>query len=266
MWLDLTRRFDVFLSPRPWCRRWCRALLNVWRRPMESLGFGWIWCLCVMFFLTLLLNSFHKVQVKVDRSTHQELHTNAPSHFFALPLLPLSILFKFPLLSAKVTIRELSGDVNLTKAQIDETQIIVTTPEKTLGNWWVEHQSFFRRYLLHMTWFLSFMSSLVFQVVFSHRIYYIFLQVVLQKIHQSLWPVKSCLTSLQSNASDTASPLEHVRMASQILGGDIITRKAGDQRWDPRLKGLELMQIEMTCQVPTLSSFAWWSSMSPHLR
>ncbi|CAE7806857.1 Snrnp200 [Symbiodinium necroappetens] len=29
-----------------------------------------------------------------------------------------------------VTIRELSGDVNLTKAQIDETQIIVTTPEK----------------------------------------------------------------------------------------------------------------------------------------
>lgn len=54
--------------------------------------------------------------------------------FFALPLLPLSILFNFPLLSAKVTIRELSGDVNLTKAQIDETQIIVTTPEKTLGN------------------------------------------------------------------------------------------------------------------------------------
>ena len=32
----------------------------------------------------------------------------------------------------KVTIRELSGDVNLTKAQIDETQIIVTTPEKRL--------------------------------------------------------------------------------------------------------------------------------------
>lgn len=29
-----------------------------------------------------------------------------------------------------MTIRELSGDVNLTKAQIDETQIIVTTPEK----------------------------------------------------------------------------------------------------------------------------------------
>jgi pre-mRNA-splicing helicase BRR2 len=29
-----------------------------------------------------------------------------------------------------VVIRELSGDVNLTKAQIDETQIIVTTPEK----------------------------------------------------------------------------------------------------------------------------------------
>lgn len=87
-----------------------------------------------MFFLTLLLNSFHKVQVKVDRSTHQELHTNDSSHFFALPLLPLSILFNFPLLSAKVTIRELSGDVNLTKAQIDETQIIVTTPEKTLGN------------------------------------------------------------------------------------------------------------------------------------
>lgn len=54
--------------------------------------------------------------------------------FFALRLLPLSILFNFPLLSAKVTIRELSGDVNLTKAQIDETQIIVTTPEKTLGN------------------------------------------------------------------------------------------------------------------------------------
>mmetsp|Transcript_57678 Transcript_57678/g.103593 ORF Transcript_57678/g.103593 Transcript_57678/m.103593 type:complete len:2173 (-) Transcript_57678:154-6672(-) len=29
-----------------------------------------------------------------------------------------------------ITVRELSGDVNLTKAQIDETQIIVTTPEK----------------------------------------------------------------------------------------------------------------------------------------
>lgn len=85
LWLDLTRWFDVFLSPRPWCRRWCRALLNVWRRPMESLGFGWIWCLCVMFFLTLLLNSFHKVQVKVDRSTQQELHTNDSSHFFCTP-------------------------------------------------------------------------------------------------------------------------------------------------------------------------------------
>ena len=34
-----------------------------------------------------------------------------------------------------VTIRELSGDVNLTKSQIDETQIIVTTPEKRLA-WW----------------------------------------------------------------------------------------------------------------------------------
>jgi pre-mRNA-splicing helicase BRR2 len=29
-----------------------------------------------------------------------------------------------------ITVRELTGDVHLTKAQIDETQIIVTTPEK----------------------------------------------------------------------------------------------------------------------------------------
>ena len=35
--------------------------------------------------------------------------------------------------TSEVTIRELSGDVNLTKAQIDETQIIVTTPEKCLS-------------------------------------------------------------------------------------------------------------------------------------
>lgn len=35
-----------------------------------------------------------------------------------------------PAIASEVTIRELSGDVNLTKAQIDETQIIVTTPEK----------------------------------------------------------------------------------------------------------------------------------------
>lgn len=38
--------------------------------------------------------------------------------------------FSLRLQSYGVTIRELSGDVNLTKAQIDETQIIVTTPEK----------------------------------------------------------------------------------------------------------------------------------------
>lgn len=103
---------------------------------MESLGFAVFVChvLSLWLVLTLLLNSFHKVQVKVDRSTQQELHRDDSSLFFALPLLQLSILFNFPLLSAKVTIRELSGDVNLTKAQIDETQIIVTTPEKTLGN------------------------------------------------------------------------------------------------------------------------------------
>ena len=29
-----------------------------------------------------------------------------------------------------VQVRELSGDISLTKAEIDETQIIVTTPEK----------------------------------------------------------------------------------------------------------------------------------------
>ena len=29
-----------------------------------------------------------------------------------------------------ITVKELTGDINLTKAQIDETQIIVTTPEK----------------------------------------------------------------------------------------------------------------------------------------
>jgi len=38
--------------------------------------------------------------------------------------------FQQRLQSYGVIIRELSGDVNLTKAQIDETQIIVTTPEK----------------------------------------------------------------------------------------------------------------------------------------
>jgi len=38
--------------------------------------------------------------------------------------------FKLRLDSYGIKIRELSGDVNLTKAQIDETQIIVTTPEK----------------------------------------------------------------------------------------------------------------------------------------
>lgn len=38
--------------------------------------------------------------------------------------------FSLRLASYNVTIRELSGDVNLTKAQVDETQIIVTTPEK----------------------------------------------------------------------------------------------------------------------------------------
>jgi pre-mRNA-splicing helicase BRR2 len=38
--------------------------------------------------------------------------------------------FQQRLQSFGVIIRELSGDVNLTKAQIDETQIIVTTPEK----------------------------------------------------------------------------------------------------------------------------------------
>ena len=103
------------------------------QRLEKAYGVPWICFFSLCLVLTLLLNSFHKVQVKVDRNTHQESHTNDSSHFFALPLLPLSILFNF-LLSAKVTIRELSGDVNLTKAQIDETQIIVTTPEKTLGN------------------------------------------------------------------------------------------------------------------------------------
>eukprot|EP00983_Pelagomonas_calceolata_P060815 1146539-Pelagomonas_calceolata.AAC.6 len=29
-----------------------------------------------------------------------------------------------------ITVRELTGDINLTKSEIDETQIIVTTPEK----------------------------------------------------------------------------------------------------------------------------------------
>jgi pre-mRNA-splicing helicase BRR2 len=38
--------------------------------------------------------------------------------------------FTLRLQSFGITVRELSGDVNLTKAQIDETQIIVTTPEK----------------------------------------------------------------------------------------------------------------------------------------
>jgi replicative superfamily II helicase len=38
--------------------------------------------------------------------------------------------FQQRLQSYGVIVRELSGDVNLTKAQIDETQIIVTTPEK----------------------------------------------------------------------------------------------------------------------------------------
>jgi len=38
--------------------------------------------------------------------------------------------FQMRLQSYGIIVRELSGDVNLTKAQIDETQIIVTTPEK----------------------------------------------------------------------------------------------------------------------------------------
>lgn len=29
-----------------------------------------------------------------------------------------------------ISVRELTGDINLTKAEIEETQIIVTTPEK----------------------------------------------------------------------------------------------------------------------------------------